>query len=324
MKKLGFLLLILCLRFSASGQVNLVPNPSFETVTQCGGISQIYYAAPWFQPNIWQGNTTNSSTSDLFDTCVNYSTAGVPINQCGNQNARTGIGYAGIFVYGDTFNYREYLEVPLVSPLIANRHYCVEFYVSLAEMSYFAISNFAAYFSQDSLLISSAYNHTIDTVTPQIENSVGNMLASKTAWMQVSGNFIATGGERFMTIGNFHLPVNTNVQPVTGGSYAGAGYYFIDDVSVVDCLDEETNNLTNNQPSTIEISPNPATSEIKITTTNAVIKEAHIYTMMGQCIHQSTINNRQSTIDISSLPSGMYIAEVISEKGVIRKRFVKE
>ncbi len=81
---------------------------------------------------------------------------------------------------------------------------------------------------------------------------------------------------------------------------------------------------TNTPPSTLEISPNPATSEIKITTTNSIMKEAHIYTMMGQCILQSTINNRQSTIDISSLPPGMYIAEVISEKGVIRKKFVKE
>ncbi len=81
---------------------------------------------------------------------------------------------------------------------------------------------------------------------------------------------------------------------------------------------------TNTPPSTLEISPNPATSEIKITTTNSVIKDAHIYTMMGQCILQSTINNSQSTIDISALPAGMYIAEVISEKGVIRKRVVKQ
>jgi trimeric autotransporter adhesin len=83
-------------------------------------------------------------------------------------------------------------------------------------------------------------------------------------------------------------------------------------------------NETPAQSSSIALYPNPATNEIQITTTNAVMKEAHIYSMMGQCIHQSTITNLQSTIDISALPAGMYIAEVITEKGVIRKRFVKQ
>ncbi len=319
-----FLLLILCLRFSASGQ-NLVPNPSFENYTSCPDLGYISRIPPWFQPNIFQGNTTNSSTTDGYDTCQNASGGGIPLNYFGYQMANTGAGYAGIFAHGDTMNYREYMEVPLLSSLLANHHYCVSFYVSLADISYKAISNMGAYFSNDSLLISNMYNNAIDTVIPQVENTSGNMLTSKTTWTQVTGSFVANGGEKFMTIGNFHNPANTNAQSVSGGSiYPGGAYYYVDDVSVVDCLDEATSNLTNNQPSTIEISPNPATSEIKITTTNAVMKEAHIYTMMGQCIHQSTINNSQSTIDISSLPAGMYIAEVISEKGVIRKRFVKQ
>jgi OmpA-OmpF porin, OOP family len=328
MKKLGFLLLTLCLRFSASGQVNLVPNGGFEYITNCPyGTGAIYKAPPWFQPATWQGNTSNSSSSDLYDTCGNQFSMGIPTNFLGYQPARTGHGYAGIFLHIDTFNYGEYIEVPLLSALLANKKYCVQFYISLADSSTEAISNIGAFFSTDSLLDFSILQHpSIVNVIPQIENPTTNILSDTVNWTLVSGDFIASGGEKFMTIGNFHTPANTNsinvAIPSSGGLIPSA-YYYIDDVSVIYC-DPSGISEINNQPSTIEISPNPATSEITITSTKAIIKEAHIYTMMGQCIHQSAINNRQSTIDISALPAGMYIAEVISENGVIRKRFVKQ
>jgi len=191
-------------------------------------------------------------------------------------------------------NYREYLEVPLLTPLDTSKLYCVEFYVSLADIFGMAISNLGVYFSNDSLTDGTNMN-TIDYIVPQLENPIGNILNDTTNWMLVSGTYTAIGGERFMTIGNFHLASNTNAQVVPTQTPNNIAYYYIDDISVTDCTTIGISE-TNNQPSSIEISPNPATSEIKITTTNAVIKEAHIYTMMGQCIQQSTIANQQLTL----------------------------
>ncbi len=157
---------------------NLVPNNSFETITQCPMVdSRIYYAPPWFQPHTWNGNITNSCSSDLFDTCgAGVSDVCIPQNAQSFQYARTGGAYAGIIPNADTFNYREYLEVPLLDTLITNHSYCVEYYVSLANSDGEAISNMGAYFSVDSLLTHNValQQPTIDSVTPQIENPIGN------------------------------------------------------------------------------------------------------------------------------------------------------
>jgi len=235
---------------------NLVPNPSFEIITNCPTAnSQIYFAPPWFQPAYFiGGNTTSGSSTDLFNSCapINSLTGiSVPINALGYQLARTGIGYAGFWSSISTFNEREYIEVPLSYTLVTNRTYCVEFYVSLASVSQHAISNIGAYFSNDSLLTLSS---SIDTIVPQIENLLGNIITDTANWVLVSGSFTATGGEKFMTIGNFHNPANTNSQANPGGIYDGA-YYYLDDISVVDCTGDGVEEITD--INTLTISPQP-------------------------------------------------------------------
>lgn len=293
---------------------NLVPNPSFELDTACpNSYSQIYFAPPWFQPDICYGNTTNSSTTDLFNICDSLGTEGIPNNEMGYQMPRTGIGYAGIIVYADTNNYHEYLEVPLLYPLTANRNYCVEFYVSVASI---AISDIGAYFSVDSLL-DTTYRHTINYVTPQIENPIQNMLNDTINWMLVSGNFIAAGGEKFMTIGNFQLPANTNL----GNVCICSSYYFIDDVSVIDCtgVGIEEKNIED----MVEVYPNPATSSITLTLSKGEGIVA-LYNVLGECVLTTSIVNHKKEIDISFLPKGVYFVNVKSETQSMNRKFVKE
>ncbi len=307
MKKLGFLLLTLCLRFSASGQVNLVPNGGFENNINCN-LAYIYGALP-----PWDSPTDGSP--DAFNTCgIQFSSNGVPNNNVAYQNPHSGNGYVGgVFFQDETF--REYMQVELDRALIGNKKYCVSFYINLADKLNKATNNIGMYFSNTHTYIS---NTNPLYLSPQINDT--NIVSDTLGWTLISGNFVAQGGERYIIIGIFFLDTLCDTLNLTG-IYNGA-YYFLDDVDVHYCDPSSVDELSNNV--NFEISPNPATIEIKITTTNAVMKEAHIYTTMGQCTLQSTINNRQSTIDISALPAGMYIAEVISEKGVIRKRFVKQ
>lgn len=296
---------------------NLVPNNNFSIITSCpNGPNQIYLAPPWFQPSISSGNTTNSSSSDLYDTCFHQIGGfGVPANDAGYQLARNGGGaYAGIDTYGDSLNYREYIEVPLLSSLIANNIYCVNFYVSLANNATRAISNMGAYFSVDSLLDSTGLV-TIDYVTPQIENPVTNMLSDTLNWMLIFGSFTASGGERFMTIGNFYLPANTNFQAVVPSQNVGFfSYYYIDDVSVEDCTAEGIKEAT--QTNEITIYPNPFTSQTTITFSevqkNAVIKVVNV---LGECIQQLTTSNQQLILDMSGQAKGIYFVEIMDEKG---------
>ena len=71
----------------------------------------------------------------------------------------------------------------------------------------------------------------------------------------------------------------------------------------------------------INLYPNPASNEITIEFPQSAVIE--IRNMQGQLI--KTINSSgKANIDVSSFPSGVYVVEAITDKGVAVKRFVKE
>ena len=319
MKKTTSILVFFLFHCFITFSQNLVPNHSFENISQCPtGYNQIFLATPWFQPCIHLGNTTNSSSSDVFDTCSNYMVSGIPTNNAGFQYAMYGgHGYAGIILHADTLNYREYLEVQLDSALIVNKKYDVRFYVSLVFFTT-AISNCGAYFSVDSLLDTTNLK-AINYVTPQIENQSTNFLNDTANWMLVSGSFIASGGERFMTIGNFDLPSNTNVQNLNlyNGNIA---YYFIDDVSVVYSPDNGVDDINNDE--NILIIPNPASDNLTVQLkTGPTIKTTlTINNVIGEHVYTTPITTTSTEIDISSFAKGLYIFEVNTSKRVTRNK----
>ncbi len=322
-KQFTILILLICRIFS--GQ-NLVPNYSFENITSCPTYqNNIYKASPWFQPCVFFGNTTNSSSSDLFNTC---GTSGwqCPVNALGVQNARTGNGYGGLNPYNDGEDVTEYIEVPLISPLIANKRYCLEFYVSLADSSHWSISNIGAYFSVDSIL-DSAYYLTLTHLTPQVENSVSNMLNDNTNWTLVSGYFIANGGEKFMTIGNFNhwwlTNRQNNISTGLGTAYYQTAYYYIDDVSLFDCTGLLVDEL-NKDNETIDIYPNLITNELTVNINNNEPVEIILYDLSSRKLLQE-IFTKTKIINTEQLTKGLYLYTVSNKNGIIKNgKIIKE
>lgn len=201
---------------------NLVPNSSFEVFTGCPSTQdQLYFAPPWSKPT--------GGSPDYFNACAGSGPfQGVPVNGVGTQTPRTGNAYAG-FILRPLNNYREYIEVPLVSPLAAGVAYDVSFYVSLSDASQWGIDRIGAYLSIGS--VGPVTGAPTLPYLPQVENAPGNFVTDKVNWTLISGTYTAMGGEDHLVLGNFRD--NTNTTPVTGlgGFYQGA-YYYIDDVSV--------------------------------------------------------------------------------------------
>lgn len=199
---------------------NLAPNPGFEEYDPCpddwgnGGSLQ---SSPWQNGNL--------ATSDYFNTCATGTNVWVPDNFAGSQTAHSGNGYVGFYIR-EASVWREYIQAPLLSPLIAGTTYHVSFYLSLAD-NYCATSNIGAFFS--AVPPDPANNIGTLNATPQVEANVG-FINNTGEWMLITGCFVAQGGEQWVTIGNFYNNANTPLEP--GCSTSFASYYYLDDVSV--------------------------------------------------------------------------------------------
>jgi len=139
--------------------------------------------------------------------------------------------------------------------------------------------------------------------------------------VQISGTYIANGGEKYLTIGNFNDDINTLVDS-TSGTLMGA-YLFIDDVSVVDCT-VGINEIENHQLQFF-ISPNPVDYELRIKYefTNATLE---ITNVLGNVVLIESVKSDEKNIkiNVSNFSKGVYFVKVFNDKGVTVKKFVKE
>ncbi len=304
--------MLLCSLFTlvasnANAQSNLVPNFSFETTTCCPTQGNELFNSSncvptWFSPT--------SGTPDYFNLCS--PSLSVPNTTIGYQNAKTGGAFAGVAVHENP-NVREYIEIQLSSPLVSGKDYCVEFYVCLAEYSGMAADMIGAYIS--SSMVQQPTNFNLPYI-PQISNQAGNHLLDTMNWVLISGTYSATGGEQYITIGNFYDDASTSTVSLGIGPIS---YYFVDDVSVVDCgwtgLEEES------YADLISVFPNPSANQTNISYTLKDDGEFILQDELGRIVLKQPIHKGKEahlTFDVSSLAEGMYFCNVI-EGRIVRK-----
>lgn len=221
MKKILIILLFLnvCLRSQ-----NLVPNWSFETYTACpGGGGEISKAVPWI-------GQTASGTTDYYNSCA-IGNLNVPYSSSGFQYAKDGVGRVGFWLYGSPLapNLREYAQVMLIDTLVNGNCYYIEFYANLANQSRWANNNLAANLSKTQY--STTGTGAVLNLPQHITNNLNPIVKDTLNWTKVSGIYVASGGEKYLTIGNFKDDLNTDTIKVfpTGGAYGS--YYYLDAVS---------------------------------------------------------------------------------------------
>ncbi len=307
--------------------MNLVPNPSYEVFTNCpNNGSQIYYCPPWYTPT-W-------GSPDYFNACAPPYNMSVPSNFCGNQIAKTGVAYAGMFFYGNSGAWapddKEYLQVELTDSLVQDRIYCVSFYVNYAISQYqsynnVAITEIGIYISNDSI---STTNQLTLPYFPQIVSPPNVYINDTLNWTLISGNYVAHGGERYITIGNFNNNADT-MQVIHHNNYSAA-YYYIDDVSVVDCTTVGVQE-SGERSEEVEVFPNPTNGIFTINTRGAKIKEIKVMNVLGSEILsfdklRTTGNGEKSvTIDVSGVAKGIYFVRIEDEnKNVVNRKIVAE
>jgi len=81
------------------------------------------------------------------------------------------------------------------------------------------------------------------------------------------------------------------------------------------------NKINNNN---ISIFPNPSKNYIQIQANSLDIEKYSIIDINGKTIKQINYTNNNNIIDISNLPNGVYILNIVTENTVINNRFIKE
>jgi hypothetical protein len=298
---------------STPAQTNLVPNPSFEIIDSCnltGGSITLGYAPGWFSP--WTGA---GGSPDLYNTCSGPSGFQVPSNFLGYQYPKTGNGYAGFYLYSIN-DQQEYIEAELMQPLIAGKKYCVEFFISLSNLSCYAINKIGVHFSLDSLLASNNLYIQVSTDVSSGSSTVTDTMN----WVRVYGEFVANGNEKFLTIGHFYPDTNTIIDSVNN-TFLNKAYYYIDDVSVIDCGWSGQNELAN---SSLSLFPNPSDGLITIELPGTTIQMACVYDVLTRKVFTIPVGSDQFVLNVFPFPSGLYHLTLATDKGLISRKIVRK
>jgi len=303
------LILFLCCSFQTKAQINLVPNSSFEIITSCdslvGGFDYSI-SPPW--------NSPNTASPDLFNPCSTSSVLSVPSNGFGYQTPHSGNGYAGAeFFQSGGSTYREYIQVKLDSQLVAQHKYCATFFVSLSNIFGYASNNAGIYFSNSQTSVTGQNRLNL---IPQILDT--NIVSDTTNWVLISGEYIANGGEQYIIIGNFNTAATTNTLVVTDTTLS---YYYIDDVSIVDCTGSGLGMQELDNPYKIKLYPNPNNGSMNLlySMDKSSKGEFLLFDIAGSLIKKYPLmvgENNQLTISETQLNNGVYLYKVMIDGGL--------
>ena len=222
---------------------NLVVNPSFErldSITENGNYD-LSGVRGWGDRQILRTvYLKNSFCEENPEKCYGFS------------GARTGNASVGIMILtmtGSTFGI-SHLQGKLKQPLEKGKIYLVEFYLKLADSSNIYMQKFDV-----SLTPTAARQYAMPNTNskkPWIINLLSNKLKDKENWMHINFQYMALGGERFISFGymgiiNYPRKIkydlvdqdywkkNNIINPnLLSAKYQLDAFYFIDDVSVIE------------------------------------------------------------------------------------------
>jgi hypothetical protein len=315
--KFFFTFCILTICSVGRAQINLVPNPSFEDTISCpnsGG--QVWKAKYW---------ETVAFTPDYFHACNPFWQFSVPYNTVGYQWPNSGEAYMGLWAYsasGPTA--REIIGSNLSSMLSIGQKYFVNFKVNVA-FKVSAGSN-AACNNLGVLFSTVKYLNNSFVITNACQVKADSILNDSINWVSVKGSFIADSAYSFIAIGNFYSNANTDTMHLAYSNTHQA-YYYIDDV----CLSTDSLycELFTGLPEGVKsgnllVYPIPASDKIMIDNMPFGCFLIEMISIDGTLVNQIKIDGSfNATLNISSLPEGIYLLKFNTYNSIITQKFIK-
>lgn len=229
----AFFAFVFCAKAQDGEEENLVPNPSFEnaetrSLKKYGYLEEL--CEDWY--------TATKAQADLFARDMKSEKTNIPKNEYGEQDAADGDHYAGFRAYTkDKKLNRTYLMVQLKDELEKNQMYCVEFKISLADMSKYATNFIGVSFSDRKTIQPNTGDIVKDVNDIDVRHRSNKVMKARDQWETVCGTMIGGGREKYMMIGCFGSDRNMEIEKMKRprgavGSQVYDAYYFIDDIKV--------------------------------------------------------------------------------------------
>lgn len=259
----------------SQGNINFVPNPSFNEFIACPSTSlpcdqEFHNYYNWF-PRLHFVYDTNGSVINVIDSGVVQFGSPDPFHSCNgnyfqNCTAQDFDGGGGVGValkYVNSIYGREFAAVRLNKPLKPNQYYCCSFYISNCVYTsswidgdkYITDGQMMGFSSELFMWNSIDLNEYQTYLSVAVENTQ-LYIDTSSIWHKTSGLYKGNGNERYLFLG--WAKAREDIQGVLVGddpsTTYGATYVLFDSISVVEC-DELGMNIDNLEAPNV-ITPN--------------------------------------------------------------------
>ena len=225
MLKYSFYLLLFSIEFKILAQENLVPNSGFENYTpRASSKAFLDQVDDWFSPGEGKNYAPYPTPDHFIETDLMHKPGTIKYYTIYADSA-----IAGIITYMNRRqNYREYLAVKLIKPMVIN---------SLYEVSMYVLTPLSSLFGN---IISNGLGVRFSMDSPR--QNKGNYLQLKPhfqlakplearRWEKITSRIVVDSAYRFLTIGNF-LPDFKTQTIYSQYESDPQCYFFIDQVSI--------------------------------------------------------------------------------------------
>jgi hypothetical protein len=289
---------------------NMVPNGEFELLdAPCVG--EANYGgelASWLIPSCCATPPIYHHPCSGTNGSPNLS---APSNLLGYQVARSGEAYCGLITYawGDGADPQHFLAAPLSQPLQAGTEYCLFVHVSLADLSSFATASLHCVFGPDYPSLCAGEDSLVWPGAAQIVLSLAGV--DTIGWTELSGSFVASGGEEYLTIGSLCTATNCDSTFLgwNGPPMVHMAEYYVDDVVLQSCFV----GVGENPNDKFYLFPNPADTRANVLVPQRFIGgELQLFSVLGALIMETSVPLATHEIDVSEICAGVYRVRLVN------------